>query len=333
MKKPIAIEQYEQGTPLLEVYPAIDISALPSWLRPHVEEARIFGSSGQMVVLPDGTKFQLNNPLNDLPGGEWLKFTRSVESTWYPTTGVESYAHNIRKIHPTPKPPQLMREIIEFFTKEGEGVLDFFMGVGGTLLGASMGGRNAVGIELNSDYIGAYKAAAAELDLPEMATICGDSNIELEDSARLLGLNGGEPYSLILIDPPYGNMMSRKKTGGDIARYGEEGTPFTELDADLGNMDHVEWLESLKLCIEKSLAVLKKRGYIVVFIKDLQPSKKNTNLLHAEIIEKVNEIPNVYYKGLKIWEDRSAKLYPYGYPLSFVANQTHQYILIFRKEK
>ncbi len=35
----------------------------------------------------------------------------------------------------------------------------------------------------------------------------------------------------------------------------------------------------------------------------------------------------------KIWKDKSAKLFPYGYPLSFVANQAHQYILIFRKEK
>ena len=44
--------------------------------------------------------------------------------------------HHIRKIHPTPKPPQLMRDLIQFFTKEGELVFDTFMGVGGTLLGA-----------------------------------------------------------------------------------------------------------------------------------------------------------------------------------------------------
>ena len=72
---------------------------------------------------------------------------------------------------------------------------------------------------------------------------------------------------------------------------------------------------------------------IVVFIKDLQPSKKETNLLHAEVIDRINEIPNVYYKGMKIWSDESTKLYPYGYPFCFVANQIHQYILVFRKEK
>ena len=45
-----------------------------------------------------------------------------------------------------------------------------------------------------------------------------------------------------------------------------------------------------------------------------------------------NEIENIQYKGLKIWADQTSKLFPYGYPFSFVANQIHQYILIFRKE-
>lgn len=71
----------------------------------------------------------------------------------------------------------------------------------------------------------------------------------------------------------------------------------------------------------------------MIFIKDLQPNKKELNLLHADIIEKLNEIPNLNYKGLRIWADNSAKLFPYGYPFSFVANQIHQYILVFRKEK
>ncbi len=78
---------------------------------------------------------------------------------------------------------------------------------------------------------------------------------------------------------------------------------------------------------------LKKRGHIVVFIKDLQPKGKELNLLHCDIINKLNEIENLNYKGLKIWADQTSKLFPYGYPFSFVANQIHQYILIFRKEK
>lgn len=86
-----------------------------------------------MIILPDREKYQINNLLNELSGGNWLNFTTSVFTTFYSTNGKDSYAHEIRKIHPSPKPPQLMKEIIEFFTKENELIFDYFMGVGGSL--------------------------------------------------------------------------------------------------------------------------------------------------------------------------------------------------------
>src|SRR5215210_3066416 len=53
-------------------------------------------------------KHDPRNPLNDLTGSEWVYFLNSVETTAYPTTGREAFAHDIRRIHPSPKPPQLM---------------------------------------------------------------------------------------------------------------------------------------------------------------------------------------------------------------------------------
>lgn len=226
-----------------------------------------------------------------------------------------------------------MKEIIEFFTKENELVFDYFMGVGGTLLGAGLCNRNAVGIELNQKYIDAYKTAAKEIGVKEFPAVCGDCLEVLSDENKMCGLLHGEKISLVLIDPPYGNMMSKEKTGADIDVYGNIATPFTNDSRDFGNMNLEDFYSSLKKSVELVLPYLKKRGYIVIFTKDLQPTKKETNLLHANIIQKLNEIPELYYKGLKIWADKSAKLFPYGYPLSFVANQIHQYILIFRKEK
>ncbi len=332
-KPSIAKEQYKEARPFFEVYRSIDDLDLPTWVKARLQDARVLGPSFQMIILPDGTKYQINNPLNDLNASEWLSFTPSVFSTFYSTTGVDSYAHNIRKIHPSPKPPQLMKEIISFFTKEGEIVLDYFMGVGGTLLGAGLCNRKAIGIELNQKYIDAYNAAAKELQLTTFPTIQGDCLDCLQNKAMIERLTENHDLGLILIDPPYGNMMSRAKTGGDISVYGSVGTPFTDDSRDFGNMSIDDCLEALKKSVELSQVYLKKRGYIVIFIKDLQPNKKETNLLHSKIIEKINELPNIQYKGLRIWADKSAKLFPYGYPLSFVANQIHQYILIFRKEK
>ena len=330
---PRVTELYNESTPFLDAYPDYDLALLPTWVRENIEAARVYGGSKRGVVLPDGRKYHLDNKLNDLTGSEWTFFINSVFSTHYPTRGEEAYAHHIRKIHPTPKPPQLMRDLIRFFSKEGELIFDSFMGVGGTLLGAGLCNRVAAGIDLKQEYLDAYKAAAMELELPVFPTVCGDSIAILDDKSLMDPLLGGKKISLVLIDPPYANMMSREKTGADISVYGKAATPFTESDRDLGNMGRAEFLEALKCSIEKTLPYIKFRGYIVVFIKDLQPSKKETNLLHAEVIDRINEIPNVYYKGMKIWSDESTKLYPYGYPFCFVANQIHQYILVFRKEK
>ena len=324
---------YSESEPFLVAYPNFDLSSLPSWVAENITVARVYGNSKKGIILPDGRKYHLDNNLNDLTGKEWTFFINSVFSTHYPTNGKESYAHHIRKIHPSPKPPQLMRDLIRFFTKEGEMVFDSFMGVGGTLLGAALAKRIAAGIELNQQYIDAYKKAAQELNLNIFNTKCGDSISLLKNKDIIEELTLQKPISLLLIDPPYSNMMSKEKTGADIAVYGKKATPFSSLDSDLGNMDRKKFLCKLKESIELLLPYMKFRGYVVIFIKDMQPCKKNTNLLHSEVVDTINQIPSIYYKGMKIWVDESTKLYPYGYPFSFVANQIHQYILVFRKEK
>ena len=332
-KNKIAREQYKNAVPFSEVYESTVSLNLPAWVLKKIDSARIFGDSKQMLIFPDGEKYQINNPLNNLSGGDWLNFTTSVFSTFYTTNGKDSYAHDIRKIHPSPKPPQLMKEIIEFFTKENELVFDYFMGVGGSLLGAGLCNRKAIGIDLNEKYIEAYKNAAKEIGVDIFSTKCGDCLEILNNEKEMESLLSDEKISLVLIDPPYANMMSKEKTGGDIAVYGNKATPFTNDERDFGNLSQTAFFDSLKQSVELVLPYIKKHGYIVIFIKDLQPNKKELNLLHADIIKKINEIPNLNYKGLRIWADRSAKLFPYGYPFSFVANQIHQYILVFRKEK
>lgn len=331
--QPYENEAYNGGEDFKQIYSEYDMDKLPSWVREKINIAKVIGNSKQTVILPDGRKYQLNNTLNHMSGGEWTYFINSVFNSAYKTSGEDSFAHKIRKIHPTPKPPQLMRDIIQFFTKEGELVFDYFMGVGGSLLGAGVCGRNAIGIELSSDYIDAYKRAAEEIGAPVFDCYEGDCLEILSDRDEMAKILDGKQVSLALIDPPYGNMMSREKTGADIKVYGNVATPFTDSTKDFGNLELAVFFEKLKNSVEEILPYIKKRGHVVIFIKDLQPDGKKTNLLHAEIVNKLNEIPNLNYRGMKIWADQTAKLFPYGYPFSFVANQIHQYILIFRKEK
>lgn len=323
---------YSESEPFLSAHPNYDIRALPSWVAENIEVARVYGSNKKGIILPDGRKYHLDNHLNDMTGREWTFFINSVFSTHYPTNGKDSFAHSIRKIHPTPKPPQLMRDLIQFFTKEHELVFDTFMGVGGTLLGAALCNRIAAGIDLNQKYIDAYHAAAAKLSLQDFITECGDCLSILQDKSKMGALTLGKPIKLLLFDPPYSNMMSKEKTGADIAVYGKTATPFSSFANDLGNMEGSMFLSKLRESVELALPYIAFRGYVVLFIKDLQPNKKKLNLLHADVVNELNKIPSLYYKGMKIWADESTKLYPYGYPFSFVANQIHQYILVFRKE-
>lgn len=330
-KRVIANDNTKEHKVATEVLSKSDIKALPTWVKNKIDTAFIIGKSNKVIQIEDGRKYHMDNNLNDLSGGEWTFFLNSVVNTRYTTNGEDGYAHDIRKIHPSPKPPQLMKQIIEFFTKENDLILDYFMGVGGTLLGASLSNRRAIGIDLSNKYIEAYKTANKKLGLKEQITIECDSmkflkNNILEDYIK------DEKISLILIDPPYGDMLSRERTGENLKNKKDSSpTPFTNSELDLGNMKWSEFLPTFKESILNSIKYLKNKGHIVIFIKDLQPKGKELNLLHADIIKELNTIDDIYYLGTKIWADQSVNLYPYGYPYSYVSNQIHQYIMIFKK--
>jgi tRNA G10 N-methylase Trm11 len=207
------------------------------------------------------------------------------------------------------------------------------MGVGGTLIGASLCNRQAIGIDLNNKYLDVYKLANEALGLKEQVTVLGDSIKLLKDGKELQSYLSGKKASLILIDPPYGDMLAREKTGEAIKKkQNTSPTPFTNLSTDLGNMEIEEFFPIFQESIKNSLQFLKPRGHIVVFMKDLQPSKSSPNLLHARVIEDLAKINGLNYLGMKIWADQGVNLYPYGYPFAFVSNQIHQYIMIFRMD-
>src|SRR6266511_4393268 len=142
-----------------------------------------------------------SNKLNNLDSKAWLKFQKS----WF--------IHNPppRKkgvlVHPAKFPETLAQEFIEFFTKQGETVLDPMAGTGSTLVAALRAGRNSYGIELNPKY-----AEIAKQIIEAERTSLGDSVSNLQS----LLFNGDASqitnYQLPLIDyvltsPPYWDML------------------------------------------------------------------------------------------------------------------------------
>ena len=280
-------------------------------------------------LIEDDSELLKGKNINDLSMEEWTAHQSPLIDTCYPTSGEHSHAHHIRKQHPSPKPPELLKRLIEFFTKKNGWVFDPFVGVGGTLLACSMAGRHGVGVDLSQDYLDLYRKASESLNLEPQAVYRGD--------ARRLGEIFNEKdfqFDLVLTDPPYGNMLSRKRTGERKKRTGDDSpTPFTSDDGDLGNMGADRFYEGLKSIIIQSMAFLKVKGYVLVFCKDLQPTAEHHNLIHADVVNALVQIPNLRFRGYKIWYDKSMNLYPFGYPYAYVSNQMHQFILIFRKEE
>ena len=267
------------------------------------------------------------NRLNDLTGREWTYALRSVIATRYPTSGPEAYAHALRRLHPSPKPPQLLAELVRFFSKATSHVLDPFVGVGGTLLACTMEGRSAVGVDLSPIYAACYAEVCTALSLAPQPYVVGD--------ARHLTMYPAvteRPFDLILTDPPYAQMLAKAKTGERKKRGQAEATPFTDSPDDLGNLGYWEFLGALREVISGALAFLKPRGHLVLFTKDMQPTAEHHNMLHADIVRELGALPNLRFRGYRIWHDQSQNLYPFGYPYAFVSNQVHQFILIFRYE-
>lgn len=292
------------------------------------DEPKILGKNG--VDMGERGVYDKRNKLNDLTGKEWVYFTNSVWITGYSPTAKENVGLKYRKIHPSPKPPALMKEIIEFFTKADGKILDPFCGVGGTLLGAALasGNREAIGIELEHKYIEAYQKACKSEGIRLMQMIHADSNNmfqypEINDSV----------FDLVIADPPYSDMMAKERTGQRKKLYNDSSPmPYTDKEADLGNMQTDQFFEALKNIMQMCFTKLKNKGYMVVFCKDFQPQPDNPNLLHADIVNELVKIDGLVYRGMRIWHDQAMSLFPFGYPYSFVMNQIHQYILIFRKE-
>jgi len=54
--------------------------------------------------------------------------------------------------HPTPKPKTFIKEILQMFSKEGDIVLDPFIGSGSTAVACKQIKRNFIGFEINEEY-------------------------------------------------------------------------------------------------------------------------------------------------------------------------------------
>ena len=273
------------------------------------------------------------NTLNDLTGSEWLYFTNSLWETNVPPDAT----HRARKVHGAMKPPQAMAELVRFFTRRGERVLDPFAGVGGILLGAELEDREALGIEVDRKWVEVFdrikkdfvisdggfvprRKAPREAREIRARLICG-SCLEVMAGEREAG------FDAVITDPPYGvRHRPRMVKETNFSMFSEDRRDFANAESFEAYLDLIAEFGRL------AHKVLKPRRYLVLLVGDRYVEGEFLPL-GVRVADALRPC-GFELKGIKIWWNKSTlrPFRPYAVGSCFVPNITHQNVLILRKK-
>ncbi len=308
---------------------------IPSWII-NSKEVYLYHTKGDVAkanslyIKDRDCVYDLGNALNDLSSKEWLPETVSVFSQ--KGLGASNKDTYIEKLHPAPYSYQDVARHIKFFTKEGDYVIDPFVGVGSTLKAACVENRRGLGIELNPKYaslsVERIKTETSD-DMPykqHQEVICGDSSVITKELAN-------DTFDFLMTSPPYWNILDQKDHKAKLREAGDLDTKYSDCENDLANIDdYHKFLESLCAVFSECSRLVKKDKYFAIVVSDFRKSEKYY-MFHSDLANMLENTTPLVLKGIKILYQRHKSIYPYGYPYSFVPNVHHQYVLIFKNQK
>jgi DNA modification methylase len=276
------------------------------------------------------------NKLNDLSGKDWIKFTKS----WFVHRPEPRGVSKIR--HPASFPESLVRDFVSFFTKQGELVVDPFVGTGSTLVAALETGRSGIGFEIVKKYADIskerIKGTLTRNNVPRDAKHESSwAKILRADSAHLSNIwkaKGFPPADYCVTSPPYWNQL-RKSHMRQKARA-EEGldTAYSDDPDEIGNIeDYHDFLHALKRTFDEVHKVMKPKGYLTIITNNVF-SDGRMYPLAFDTVSTLSQEPFAWTpKDEKVWCQDDKTLLPLGVFNAWVGNRHHQYCLIFRKEE
>lgn len=206
--------------------------------------------------------------------------------------------------------PYIPRNVIERYTKEGETVLDQFVGSGTTLTEAKLLNRKGIGVDINPHAV----------ELSEKNTNFDGNNVldvqlHIAD-ARKLWFIKDESIDLICTHPPY----------SDIIKYSED------IENDMSHLGINDFLREMESVAQECYRVLKKDKYCAILIGDTRkhghvvPLGFNTMEVFINSGFKLKEIvikQQHNCNSTSYWRDRSKK-----FNILLLA---HEYLFVFHK--
>jgi DNA modification methylase len=269
-------------------------------------------------------------PVNDLDPSRWREYDEGLGlqfgTIWsFPERDATSvhrgdYRGNFA--------PQIARQCLLRFTRQGETVLDCFLGSGTTLIEAKRLGRRGIGVEVNPATVALARQRISRADgadrdlwspLPE-AVEAFEQGVR-EGDARDLSFLGDGSIDCVVTHPPY----------YDIIKYSDA------VDGDLSLLASYEgYLEGMRRVYAEVLRVLKPGRHLCLLIGDawrggellpigLDVFQAGRQAGFAPIAIIVKEQHNISGKrgAMGIWKWRSIKWNMFLFQ--------HEYLLVFRK--
>lgn len=233
--------------------------------------------------------------LNCLSAKDWLKSQIGVWQFNYEGRDVRD-----KKVHPATFPISLAKKVITLFTHEGELVLDPFAGSGTSLVAAQDTNRNAIGFDLQKDYI-----ELCNKRLSNESLFNGAKQIAINDDARnIQHYIEKESVSLIWTSPPYANLLNRARKNksrrdrkteqlGKVEQYSQD-------PRDLGTKAIEDYTEAMGEIFENLLPLLRPKGHCVINVPDMWWENQRITI-HVSLIEELRK-RGYELRNIIIWD-------------------------------
>ncbi len=294
------------------------------------------------VIIPESNDFQKkidipsekicdcpSNHINCLTAKEWLKSQIGVWQFNYEKRDIRD-----KKLHPATFPISLSKKVIELFSHQGEIVLDPFVGSGTTLVSAQDLNRNAVGFDLQRDYIDLTHNRLKE----NANNMFNDSIIYAinDDSRNISEYLNDNSISLIWTSPPYSNLLNRKRSNksrrerdngqlGKVEQYSQD-------ERDLGTLDLEKYTSAMGDIFEKLLPKLKEKAHCVINVSDMWWENKRITI-HISLVEELRK-RGFELRNTIIWDRTNIvnRIGIFGWPSNYITmGVTFEYLLDFWK--
>ncbi len=271
------------------------------------------------------------NSLNDLTAREWIPETISV---WVQKgLGAGHPDAQIERLHPAPFSFTDVGRLIRFFTKRNAKVLDPFVGIGSTLKACAIEGRNGLGVELNPTFA-ALARKRLITEVTDMFSSVAKQEVIEGDIRDVLPTLKTESVDFIVTSPPYWSILRKNNDHKVRQERIAKGlsTDYGNDIRDLANIPQYEdFLSEISRIFIDCARTLKKGKYMAIVVSDFR-DKSRYIMFHSDLALELQK-HGLEMRGLKVLYQRHKKVFPYGYPYSYVPNIHNQFILILQKPK